>query len=145
LFKKLADIRICGVDDVVVNLFQGGVAGHGVAAQELAAGDVLPRQVDDFALGAAGVGDEGAGADQRIEMPDGVENAADGLGEEDQVGLGNGFGERRAAVDGAGGNGVGDGARGADPGDRPSNPAWRKARPKDEPIRPVPTMATLFM
>ncbi len=86
-------------------------AGHGVAAQKLAAGDVLPRQVDDFALGAAGVGDQGVGADQRIEMPDGVENAADGLGEEDQIGLGHGFGQRRAAVDGARGQGVGDGAR----------------------------------
>ena len=50
-------------------------------------------------------------------MPDGVENAADGLGEEDQIGLGNGFGERRAAVDGPRGHGVGDGARGTDPGD----------------------------
>src|SRR5271157_3952418 len=51
-------------------------------------------------------------------MPDGVENAADGLGKEDQIGLGHGFGERRAAVDGRGGNGIGDGARRADPDDR---------------------------
>ena len=49
-------------------------------------------------------------------MPDGVENAAYGLGEEDQIGLRHGFSERRAAVDGPRGNGVGDGARGADPG-----------------------------
>jgi len=93
-----------------------------VAAQELAAGDVLPRQVDDFALGAAGVGDDGIRADERIEMPDGVENAADSLGEEHQIGLRNRFGQRRAAVDGPGGKSVGDGARGADPRDRSVEP-----------------------
>src|ERR1039458_815539 len=27
----------------------------------------------------------------------------------------------------------------------PSNPAWRRASPKDEPIRPVPTMTTFCM
>jgi len=36
---------------------------------------------------AAGVGDQGFGAHQSIEMPDVFENAADGLGEENQIGL----------------------------------------------------------
>jgi len=64
--------------------------------------------------------------------------------EKHQIGLGNSFGQRRAAVDGAHGNCVGDGRRGADSSDRAIEPAWRKERPKDAPIRPVPTMATFF-
>jgi len=78
-------------------------------------------------------------------MPDGVENAADGLGEEDQIGLGNGFGQRRAAVDGPAAMAPAMAGGELTPVIGPSNPAWRKARPKDEPIRPVPTMTTFFM
>ena len=63
------------------------------------------------ALGAAGVGDQGAGAEQRIEMADGIENAADGLREEDQVRVGDGVFERGAAIDGADGERVRDGTR----------------------------------
>ena len=122
------------------------LAGHGVAAQELAAGDGLPRQIDDLALGAAGIGHQCARLHQRIEMADGVEDAADGLRKEDEVGGRNGFGQRRAAVDGAGGDGASAIARGElTPTMAPSNPALRRARPNDAPIKPVPTMATCFM
>ena len=79
----------------------GLLAGHGMAAQELAARDVLARGVHDFALGAAGVGHQRAGAEQRVEMADGIEDAADGVREKHQVRFSQGLGQRGAAIDGA--------------------------------------------
>ncbi len=62
-------------------------AGHGMAAQKLAARNLLRARSDDLALGAAGIGDQRVRAHQRIQMADGVENAADGLRQEHQVAL----------------------------------------------------------
>ena len=81
-------------------------------AQELGARQGLARQIDDGALGAAGVGDQGAGAEQRVEVADGIENAPDGLREENEVRFGDGGSERSAAIDGAGGDGVRNGTAG---------------------------------
>ena len=64
------------------------LAGHGMAAQELAARMQLPRAastISHLVLPASVT--SASGPHQRIEMADGVENAADGLREEDQVGL----------------------------------------------------------
>jgi len=63
-----------------------------MASEKLAASDRLARGIDDLALGAAGIGHEGAGLEQRIDVADRVEDAADGLGEKDQVGIANGIG-----------------------------------------------------
>ena len=88
-----------------------------MAAQELGAGEGLARQIDDFAFGAAGVGDQGSGAEQRVEVADGIEDAADGLREENEVCFRDGGCERSAAIDGARGDGIRDGMRGTDSGD----------------------------
>src|SRR5215472_16139450 len=83
----------------------GFLPGHGVTAQKLTPPDKLAAKIDDFGLGTAGVGDQGAGLEQRIEMPDSVQNPPDGLGQEDDIGLPGRFGQRSPAVDGSGGDG----------------------------------------
>ena len=62
--------------------------------QELAACDPLPRQIDDLALRAARIRNQRAGAEQRIQVADGVQNAPDGLRQENQVRLSRGFRQR---------------------------------------------------
>ena len=56
--------------------------------QKLAAAEGADCLIHNGLLGAAGVGDEHAGADQRIEVADGVDDPADGLGQVDPVGGG---------------------------------------------------------
>src|SRR5690349_19639349 len=85
-----------------------------MAAKKLATAEVLAGGVDDFALGAAGIGDERAGPDERIEVTDCVEDSSNGLREEDDVGLGHGFFDGGAAIDRAHFDGVGDGGFGTD-------------------------------
>src|ERR1022692_3364292 len=60
---------------------------------------------------------EGAGAEQRVQVVNGIENAPDGLREEDEVRVGDSGSERSAAIDGAHGERVGNGSRGTDAGD----------------------------
>jgi hypothetical protein len=120
-------------------------AGHGVAAQELAAGDALPRQIDDFALGAAGVGDDGIGADQgsRCRMVSRMRPMVWERKTRSAWATASASGAPRSMAPAAMASVIAPGE--LTPVIGPSNPAWRKARPKDAPIRPVPTMTTLFM
>ena len=92
-------------------------AGHGMSAQKLGVGQGLARQIYDGALGAAGVGDQRAGTEQGIEVAEGIENASDGLRQENEVRVGDGVFERGAAIDGTDGESVRDGTRGTDTGD----------------------------
>src|SRR5262249_2744410 len=63
------------------------LARHRMPTQKLRACDAMAGESDKPALGGARVGDKRAGRQKRVEMADGVEDAADGLREEDEVGL----------------------------------------------------------
>src|SRR5208283_4953204 len=63
-------------------------------------------------------------------MADGVEDAADGLREEDEVGGGDGLSQRRGAVDGAGGERIGNRARRTDAHDGAAEPGLPQGQPE---------------
>ena len=83
-----------------------------MAAQELRAAKRAAGLIDNAAFGAAGVGDERFGAKAGADDAKRIEDAADGLREEDQIGAGNGLYQRASFVDGAAIERVPDGGRG---------------------------------
>jgi len=112
--------------------------------QKLAARDVLARDIHDFALGAARVSDQGAGAQQRIEMPDGIEDAPDGLREKHQVRLAHGLASGRPRSIAPDDTASAMARSELTPTIGPANPASRRASPKDArsgPCRQSPPIA----
>jgi len=93
---------------------------------ETGSGRCLPRQVDDFALGAAGVGDQGFGRTRRSRCRI-VSRCGRWSGEKHQIGLGNSFGS--GAPRSMAPMAIASAMAGAEltPVIAPSNPAWRSA------------------
>ena len=107
-----------------------------MAAEKLAPRDALAREVDDLALGAAGIGHQCAFRQQRIDVADRIENASNRLRQEYDIGLRHCFGERRGSIDGAGRDGFGRSPRRRNAGDRAgesSLPEGKAERGTDQP------------
>ena len=77
------------------------LAGHGVAAQKLALADAARGLRHNRFLRAAGIGDQHARPQVSVQVMQRIQDAADRLGQVDQVRAGRGFGQRDAFVDGS--------------------------------------------
>ena len=107
-------------------------------AQELAPRNGLQGEVRDPALGAAGVGDQRIRPRQRIQAPEGVENAADGLRQEDQVRLGSRLRQAGPAIYSAHRGSLRQRARRTDSQDRPRESRLAHRQPERRADQPRP-------